>query len=226
VILVAHPKKEQLKEQLVHRLAECVLPVPTASVFNALPGAAERLAVKLHYFGDGYEYQKAVRDRSVWAIPTMGGEFLIEEEIGCVRGVAGGNFLVMGVEQMATLTAAQSAVEVITEVEGAATSFPIGVVGSGSKIGSRKYRFMKASTNDAFCPTLKGKNPGSLVPEGVKAIFEIVIDGVSEDAVRRAMAGGIRAACEMPGITHISAGNYAGTLGPYKFHLRELLSSG
>ena len=225
MILLAHPNKKQLKDQIVERLAECVLTAPTTAVFSGLPDAPEKLPIKLHYFGDGWEYQKKVRDRNVWAIPIMGGEFIIEEEIGVVRGIAGGNFMIMGTEQMTALTAAQAAAEVVSDVEGAATSFPIGVIAAGSKIGSKKYKFMKASTNDAFCPTLKGKNPNSLVPEGVKAIFEIVIDGISEDAVRRAMAGGIRAACNMPGIIRITAGNYGGTLGPYKFGLHEILST-
>ena len=225
VILLAHPDKKQLKDQLVERLAECVLTAPTTAVFNGLPDAPEKLPVKLHYFGDGWEYQKKVRDRTVWAIPIMGGEFLIEEEIGVVRGIAGGNFIIMGNEQMAVLTAAQAAAEVVSEVEGAATSFPTGVIAAGSKIGSKKYKFMKASTNDAFCPTLRGKNPDSLVPEGVHAIFEIVIDGINEEAINKAIAGGIRAACNMPGVTNITAGNYGGTLGPYRFPLRDILSS-
>jgi len=225
VILVAHPSKQQLKDQLVQRLAECVLTAPTTAIFNGLPDAPEKLPIKLHYYGDGYEYRTKIKDRNVWAIPIMGGEFITEEEIGCVKGIAGGNFFIMGIEQMATLTAAQAAIDVINGVEGAATSFPGGVTGSGSKIGSKMYKFMKASTNDAFCPTIKHKNPHSMVPEGVKAIFEIVIDGISEDKVRMAMAKGIRAACSIPGVTHISAGNYGGTLGPFKLKLHEILSS-
>lgn len=225
MVIMAHPDKQQLKDQVVHRIAECILTTPTTSIFNGLPDVPEKIPVKLHFFGDGYEYQKRVGDRNVWAIPIIGGEFIIEEEVGCIHGIAGGNFLIMGTDQMATLTAAQAAVEVIHGTDGAMASFPSGVTGSGSKIGSRKYRFMKATTNDAFCPTIKQKNPNSLVPDGVKAVFEIVIDGISEEAVKKAMAGGIRAACRMPGVTHISAGHYGGTLGPYKFYLHEILSS-
>jgi len=223
MVIMAHPNKKLLQDQIVQRLAECVLTAPTTAIFNGFPNATEKIPVKLHFFGDGYEYRTKVEDRSVWAIPIMGGEFIIEEEIGCVQGIAGGNFLIMGTDQMSTLTAAQAAVEVVNGTDGAATSFPGGVTGSGSKIGSRKYKFMKASTNDAFCPTIKKKNRNSLVPDGVKAIFEIVIDGISEEAVKTAMADGIRAACRMSGVTHISAGHYGGTLGPYKFYLHEIL---
>ena len=224
MVLMAHPDKKLLQDQIIQRIAECVLTAPTTAIFNGLPNATEKIPVKLHFFGDGYEYRTKVGDRTVWAIPIMGGEFIIEEQIGCIEGIAGGNFLIMGTDQMSTLTAAQAAVEVVNELEGAATSFPGGVTGSGSKIGSKKYKFMKASTNDAFCPTIKQKNPNSLVPDGVKAIFEIVIDGISEEAVKQAMADGIRAACRMIGVTHISAGHFGGTLGPYKFKLHEILS--
>ncbi|HVN66640.1 MAG TPA: formylmethanofuran--tetrahydromethanopterin N-formyltransferase [Methanomicrobiales archaeon] len=224
IILMAHPDKQQLKNQALQRLAECVLTAPTAAIFDGFPDTPEKIPVRLHFYGDGYEYQTQVGNRNVWAIPIMGGEFIVEENIGIVQGIAGGNFLIMGTDQMSTLTAGQAAVEVIDATDGAAASFPSGVTGSGSKVGSRKYKFMKATTNDAFCPTIKEKNPNSLVPDGVKAIFEIIIDGVSMEVVKRAMADGIRAACRTPGVTHISAGNYGGTLGPYKFYLHELLS--
>ena len=224
VILMAHPDKQQLQKQALQRLAECVLTAPTTAIFDGLPDAPERIPVRLHFYGDGYEYKTQVGNRNVWAIPIMGGEFTIEEEIGAVQGVAGGNFFIMGTDQMSTLTAAMAVVEVIDGTDGAAASFPGGITGSGSKVGSRKYKFMRATTNDAFCPTIKQKNPNSMVPDGVKAIFEIVIDGVNLEVIERAMADGIRAACRTPGVTHISAGNYGGTLGPYKLYLHELLS--
>jgi formylmethanofuran--tetrahydromethanopterin N-formyltransferase len=106
---------------------------------------------------------RPVRDRNVWAIPVMGGEFLIEEEIGIVKGIAGGNFFVMGNSQMAALAAAQAAVEAILSLDETICSFPGGVVSSGSKVGSLKYKFMKATTNHLFCPTLKDTLPDSLV---------------------------------------------------------------
>ena len=222
-IMMVHPDKKQLKEQAVERLAECILTAPTTRVFNGLPHATEKISTKLHYFGDGFEYQTKIRDRDVWAIPCMGGEFFIEEEIGVVKGIAGGNFFIMGVTQSTTLTAAQAAVESIMEVEGAICSFPGGIVASGSKIGSLKYKFMNATTNHLFCPNLKDRIPDSLVPEGVRAIYEIVIDGTSYDVVKQAMHDGIHAACSVNGIVQISAGNYGGKLGPHKFYLRDIV---
>jgi formylmethanofuran--tetrahydromethanopterin N-formyltransferase len=222
-ILIVHPDKKQLKEQIIERLAECVLTAPTTRVFNGFPQATEKISTKLHYFGDGFEYQTKIRDRDVWVIPRMGGDFFIEEEIGVVKGVAGGNFFIMGVTQMTALAAAEVAVEAILELEDAICSFPGGVVSAGSKVGSLKYKFMKATTNHLFCPSLRDKIPDSLVPEGVRAIFEIVIDGASYDTVRRAMHDGIHAACSVNGIVRISAGNYNGKLGPHKFYLKDVI---
>jgi len=222
-IMLVHPDKKQLKEQAIERLAECILTAPTTRVFNGFPNATEKISTKLHYFGDGFEYQTKIRDRDVWAIPCMGGEFFIEEEIGVVKGIAGGNFFIMGVTQSTTLTAAQAAVESIMEVEGAICSFPGGIVASGSKVGSLTYKFMNATTNHLFCPSLKDRIPDSLVPQGVRAIYEIVIDGTRYDVVKQAMHDGIHAACSVNGIVQIGAGNYGGKLGPHKFYLRDIV---
>ena len=221
-ILICASKKK-LKEQVVERLAECVLTSPTTAVFDGLPDAAEKIAVKLHFFGDGYEYQKEVGGRKCWVIPIMEGEYIGEEEFGIIKGVAGGNFFVMGENQMAALMGAQAASEAIQGVCGVITSFPGGIVASGSKVGSNKYKFMPASTNEKYCPTLREKVPDSKVPVGVTALYEIVIDGLDEECVAEAMAQGIRAACTVPGVTFISAGNFGGSLGPFKFELYSLL---
>ncbi|KQC04913.1 MAG: formylmethanofuran--tetrahydromethanopterin N-formyltransferase [Methanoculleus sp. SDB] len=215
--------KKKLKEQVVERLAECVLTAPTTAVFDGLPEAEERIAVKLHFFGDGYEYKKDVGGRNCWVIPIMNGEYVGEEDFGIVKGVAGGNFFVMGENQMAALMGAQAAVDAINSVCGVITSFPGGIVASGSKVGSTKYKFMPASTNEKYCPTLREKVPDSKIPEGVKAVYEIVIDGIDEDSVREAMVEGIRAATTVPGVVFISAGNFGGSLGPFKINLADIL---
>jgi formylmethanofuran--tetrahydromethanopterin N-formyltransferase len=215
--------KKKLKEQVVERLAECVLTAPTTAVFDGLPDAPEKIQVKLHFFGDGYEYQKEVGGRKCWVIPVMEGEYIGEEEFGIVKGVAGGNFFVMGENQMATLIGAQAAVDAISAVCGVITSFPGGIVAAGSKVKSNKYKFMPASTNEKYCPTLREKVPDSKVPAGIIAVYEIVIDGLDEDCVKEAMAEGIRAASLVPGVKFITAGNFGGTLGPYKFELHKIL---
>lgn len=222
MIMVANPSKKKLKEQMVERLAECVLTAPTAAVFNGLPEAEEKIAVKLHFFGDGYEHKLKVGDRDCWAIPIMGGEFVCEEEYGIVKGVAGGNFLVMSDNQMSALMGAEAAVEAIDELEGAITSFPGGIVASGSKVGSNKYKFMTASTNEEYAPSIRSQVPYTKIPPDINAVFEVVIDGTDLHAVKKAMMEGIEAACSVPGVKRISAGNYGGKLGPYQIRLHDL----
>ncbi|WP_343241325.1 formylmethanofuran--tetrahydromethanopterin N-formyltransferase, partial [Methanoculleus sp. UBA389] len=215
-------------EQVLTRISEGVLPAPATAVFHGLADVVaevpEKLPIKLHFFGDGFEEKREVGGRTVWAIPIMEGEYIGEEEFGAVKGVAGGNFFIMSENQMAALMAAEAAVDAISGVCGVITSFPGGIVASGSKMGSKKYKFMGASTNEAYCPTLRDRVEGSKVPEGVKAIYEIVIDGVDEDSVKTAMAEGIRAASLVPGVKFISAGNFGGSLGPFKFALKDVLA--
>ncbi len=227
-IMIVQMGKDKLKEQLIERIGECVLTAPTAAAFNWLPferledkTLEKKLDVKLHFFGDKFEYQTKVGDRNVWAIPIMNGDFICEEEYGYKKGVGGGNFFIMGETQGSALMGAQAAVDAIAHVEGCITPFPGGIVASGSKVGS-KYKFMKASTNELMAPSLKGKVASSL-PAEVKAAYEVVIDGVDEATVAKAMTVGIKAACMVPGVVKISAGNYGGKLGPFKFELVKLL---
>ena len=215
--------KKKIKDQVVERLAECVLTAPTTAVFNGITNSEEKIQVKLHFFGDGHEYQKEVGGRKCWVIPIMEGEYIGEEEFGIVKGVAGGNFFVMAENQMAALMGSQAAVDAIAKVPGTITSFPGGIVASGSKVGSLKYKFMPASTNEKYCPTLREKVPDSKIPAGIKGVYEIVIDGIDEKSVATAMAAGIKAAVLVPGVKFITAGNFGGTLGPYKIELHKIL---
>jgi formylmethanofuran--tetrahydromethanopterin N-formyltransferase len=220
-IMICNFKKDGIKDQLLGRLGQCVFTAPTTAMFNGLD-ADEKLPIKLHFFGDGFEYEKEVGGRKVWGIPMMEGDFICEEEYGVQAGVAGGNFFILAKDQMSALTAAENAVAAIRQVEGTITPFTGGVVASGSKVGS-KYKFMHASTNEKFCPTLRDKVEGSEIPEGVNGVYEIVIDGVSEEAVKEAMRIGIKAAVKVPDVVKISAGNFGGTLGKYHFKLKDVL---
>jgi formylmethanofuran--tetrahydromethanopterin N-formyltransferase len=215
--------KKKIKDQVVERLAECVLTAPTTAVFNGITNSEEKIQVKLHFFGDGNACQKEVGGRKCWVIPIMEGEYIGEEEFGIVKGVAGGNFFVMAENQMAALMGAQAAVDAIAKVPGTITSFPGGIVASGSKVGSLKYKFMPASTNEKYCPTLREKVPDSKIPAGIKGVYEIVIDGIDEKSVAAAMAAGVKAAAMVPGVKFITAGNFGGTLGPYKIELHKIL---
>jgi len=194
---------------------------PTTACFNGLT-APDQMPIggQLRYFGDGYQISKVWNGRRFWRIPVMEGEFLIEEKFGMQRSVGGGNFLILGEDPDVTLEAAERAVEAMQPVRGVVMPFPGGIVRSGSKTRS-KYKFLIASTNDAFCPTLRGLVESAL-PEGVNSVLEIVIDGLDLAAVEEATRVGIRAAC-IPGIRRISAGNYGGTLGQFQIHLHKVL---
>jgi formylmethanofuran--tetrahydromethanopterin N-formyltransferase len=151
----------------------------------------------------------------------MEGEFLVQEKFGMVKGVGGGNFLILAQTADAALAAAEAAADSMASLDGVILPFPGGVVRSGSKVGSRRSKTMIASTNDAFCPTLRAVTQTAL-PEGVNSVLEIVINGTDATAVATAMRTGIDAACR-EGVVTISAGNYGGKLGPHHFHLRKIM---
>jgi formylmethanofuran--tetrahydromethanopterin N-formyltransferase len=218
--------REALAKALRDRIGQCVLTCPGTACYAGI-GEGEKLPLgrALRYFGDRYQTAKRLGGRRFWRIPVMDGEFLCEDTIGQTKAVGGGNFLLLGADRQSVLAAAERAVAAMRVLPGVIMPFPGGIVRSGSKIGS-KYKGLVASTNDAYCPTLKGIAATAL-PDHVDAVLEIVIDGLSEAAVRDAMVAGIRAACatypsETP-VTRISAGNYGGKLGAFHFHLRELL---
>ena len=207
---------------VANRTAQCLLTCPTASVFDGLPAAEERrpLGAHVRFFGDGFEKTKVMDGRRYWRVPVMDGEFLVEETLGIEKGVGGGNFMLQGRSLAATLDAARRAVDAIAGMPGTITPFPGGVVRSGSKVGSR-YEALRASTNEAFCPSLVGRVETSLL-NGATCCLEIVIDGVDESAVAAAMVAGIRAAIGAD-VVAVSAGNYGGKLGKFHFHLHQLL---
>jgi formylmethanofuran--tetrahydromethanopterin N-formyltransferase len=216
--------RDALQKAAVNRVAQCVLTCATTACFNGLagdPGKTIRIGGSLRFFGDGWQISKLLDGKRYWRVPTMDGEFLCEDVFGTVKGVAGGNFLILGETQSAALAAAEAAVAAIRQVPGVILPFPGGVVRSGSKVGS-KYKALKASTNDAYCPTLRGAVK-SVLPEGVNAVYELVFDGLDLAAVETATRVGVEAACR-PGVVKITAGNYGGSLGPFHIHLHKLFS--
>lgn len=216
---------DSLAKALQSRVGQCVLTCPTTACYNGLHDSPRdkriRIGGGIRYFGDSFQKSKKVEDRRFWRIPVMDGEFLCEDEFGTITGVAGGNLLMCGTTPSAALQAAKSAVDAIRALPNVALPFPGGIVRSGSKVGSR-YPKLRASTNEAYCPTLRGITPTEL-PDGCQAVYEIVIDGLSVSDVRRAMHAGLHAAAASPGLLRITAGNYGGKLGKHHFHLRELL---
>ncbi|MBS7639730.1 formylmethanofuran--tetrahydromethanopterin N-formyltransferase [Candidatus Bathyarchaeota archaeon] len=225
LIQIYHRTRSELKRQMIARIGQCVMTCPTTAAFNALEGTARKLKVgrSLRFFGDGFQKFDEMYGRKVWRIPVMEGEFIVESSFGIKRGVAGGNFFIMAKDLKSGLAAAELAVETIRKnVREVILPFPGGICRSGSKVGSLKYK-LPASTNHLYCPKLRGVVSDSQVPEGVNTIYEIVINGLSLESVKMAMAEGIKAAVKVPGVVRISAGNYGGRIGPIKVYLRELI---
>jgi len=216
--------KASLPEQLIVRLGQTVLTCPTTACFDGLPDAPDRLPVgkALRVFGDGFQASKVIGGKRYWRLPVMEGEFLVEESFGMLKGVGGGNFLILAADADAALAAAEAAVEAMTNLPGVILPFPGGVVRSGSKVGSKRYKNMVATTNDPFDPTLRAVTE-SQIPEGVNSVLEIVLDGTDAPSIEAAMRAGIRAACR-PGIHTITAANFGGKLGPHHFHLRKIMA--
>ncbi len=224
-LLVFGFSTEAVGKAVANRTGQCLMTCPTTAAFDGfaeldLPTAETvPLGSHLRYFGDGFQKSKLIGSRRFWRIPVMDGEFIVEESVGIAKGVAGGNFLIESVDQPTGLAAAERAVEAIGNIHGVITPFPGGVVRSGSKVGSR-YEALRASTNEAHCPTLRGRVPTEL-HDGVNCVYEIVIDGVDFVTVAAAIRGGIEAAVG-EGIIAVGAGNYGGKLGKHHFHLHQL----
>ena len=177
---------------------------------------------KLRYFGDGWQVSKWISGRRYWRIPVMDGEFLCEETFGTVKGVAGGNIILMGMEPAATLRAAESAVAAMRRCPDVILPFPGGMARSGSKVGS-KYKALPASTNTAYAPTLRGVAATEMPPD-VRCAYEIVIDGLTLPAVERATAAGVHAArTHAKDVALVTSGNYGGKLGPFHIRLHDVL---
>lgn len=217
---------EGLGKRLVERVGQTVLTCPSTACFDGLPEATERLVVggQLRFFGDGFQTSKLLGERRFWRIPVMEGEFLIEEDFGAQKAIGGGNFLILGRDADAALDAAEAAVAAMRRIPEVILPFPGGIVRSGSKVGSRRYKAMMASTNDAYAPTLRGQIGvvSELHPQ-TNSVLEIVVNGLDEGPIAAALRAGIHAACR-PGVVEISAGNYGGKLGKFHFHLHEILT--
>jgi formylmethanofuran--tetrahydromethanopterin N-formyltransferase len=215
-----------LGQRLIDRVGQCVLTCPTTACFDGLPQAAERVAVGglLRHFGDGYQSSKFLEGQRYWRIPVMEGEFVVQETFGVQKAIGGGNFLILAADPAAALASAEAASDAIRKIRGVILPFPGGIVRSGSKVGAKRYKKMIASTNDAYCPTLRGRvGVESALADGVNSVLEIVVDGLDRAAIEDAMRAGIVAA-RRPGIVEITAGNYGGKLGKHHFHLQQLVS--
>jgi formylmethanofuran--tetrahydromethanopterin N-formyltransferase len=225
-VLIFAMASEELQKQLINRVGQCVLTSPGSACFSDFKGADTfKIGDALRYFGDGWQISKKFGDRHFWRIPVMDGEFLCEGTTGYTKdAVGGGNLLIMGADYDKTLRAAEAAVEAMNGVRDVILPFPGGIVRSGSKVGS-KYKALFASTNSAYCPTLRASVETAL-DDDIGCVLEIVIDGLTEASVAKATRAGLAAIINLGprnGARRVGAGNYGGKLGPFHFHLKDLL---
>jgi len=228
-VLVFSMSGKELAKQVERRVGQCVLTCPTTAVFAGITqGEVIALGKNLRFFGDGWQISKVIDGVRYWRVPVMDGEFVAQETTAVVKGVGGGNLLLLCTDTDRALTVAEAAVAAMKKLPNVIMPFPGGVVRSGSKVGS-KYAALSASTNDAFCPGLLGLAARSELTPQMRCVLEIVIDGLTEADVGAAMRVGMQAGIAIGaagGLLRISAGNYGGKLGPFHFHLHKLLAAG
>ncbi len=228
-VLIFSMSGKELAKQIERRVGQCVLTCPTTAVYAGIAdGEAVALGKNLRFFGDGWQISKVIGGIRYWRVPVMDGEFVAQETTAVVKGVGGGNLLLLARDTDAALAAAEAAVAAMQKLPNVIMPFPGGVVRSGSKVGS-KYPALGASTNDAFCPSLVGLAAKTELTAETRCVMEIVIDGLTEADVAAAMRAGLEAGIALGaagGLLRISAGNYGGKLGPFHFHLRKLMGEG
>lgn len=213
---------ERFETELSYRIRQDILVKPFTAVYDSLPRPEGKLDMmtRVGHCGDGYEWVEKRHGREVIVVPLMSPDFIIERYVGYGLGVMGANFWVMCRTKKAMLKASERALSAIHKVVGVVT--PFDVCSAGSKPETH-FPDIGPTTNHLYCPSLKNRlGEASLVPEGVRYIPEIVINGVSIEAVKKAMQAGIQAIESLDGVLRISAGNYDGKLGKYKIKLREL----
>lgn len=226
-VLIFGFSPDAILPQLKNRVGQCVLTSPGSACYNGLD-SDKRLGLSAgpRFFGDGWQIAKRLGKRRFWRVPVMDGEFVIEDTCGVTTdAVGGGNLLLLGRDRVGLLETAEAAVTAINKLPDVITPFPGGIVRSGSKVGS-KYKGAVASTNNAYCPTLRGTTDSELDPDTI-AVLEIVIDGLTSQAVGGAMRAGLKAVTEIgasKGVTRVSAGNYGGKLGQHHYHLKDYVA--
>ncbi|TWT97420.1 formylmethanofuran--tetrahydromethanopterin N-formyltransferase [Neorhodopirellula pilleata] len=217
-------RREHLERVMLARISQNVLTCPTARCFNRLDTEDYyKLGRKVAFFGDRHQYRDERFGEKGWVIPILGGEFFLSRRFGFADGIMGGNLWFFAGDEDTAIDAAERAAIASESIPGCITTFPGGVAASGSKAGS-SYDFTIASTYAEFCPTLKDKlGEKSKVPEGVRCIMEIILNGSDLECLKTATRAAIEAAAEVPGLMRISAGNYGGRLGKSFIHLHELI---
>jgi len=209
--------------ELSYRIRQAILVKPLTAIFDTeIPNAKGKIDMMEHvgHCGDGYEWIENRYGREVIVVPIMVPDFIIERYLSYARGVMGANLWIMCETKETLKKVGRVALEAVHKIEGVIT--PFDVCSAGSK-PETKFPWIGPTTNHPYCPSLKTRlGETSKVPEGVNYIPEIVINGISLEAVKEAMRAGIKAVLDVDGVVRVSAGNYGEKLGEYKIYLRDL----
>jgi len=220
-----NPEKSLKKfyKELGLRIRQGILVIPTTTVFNALESEKTLdLMENVGYCGDVYQEEVMIYGRNMIKIPLMMGDWYIERNVGYKIGVSGGNLWLMCESEKAALNAGKRVLDALYPVKNVITPFAICSAGSKTVYEGQPHPEIGPTTNHQYCPTLRDQIDDSKVPEGVRSIPEIVINGLTLDDVKRAMRIAMVTASKCKGVLKISAGNFGGTLGKHKIQLREL----
>lgn len=217
--------KEKFYQQLGRRMRQGILVVPTTAVFDHYPKDIRTkfsMMDNVGHCGDGYEWIESKYNRRMINVPIMmGHDFLIEEEISYAPGVMGGNLWLFCNSVESGIDIGRKAVDIIEKLDDVCTTFD--VCSAGSK-PETNYPEIGPTTNHPYCPTLKDKLPSEeyKVPNGVNSIPEIIFNALDAETIKKTMEKVINGIIDIDGLVKISAGNYGGKLGKFKFHLSEL----
>ena len=213
---------QRFEKELSYKIRQDILVKPFTAVFNALNNTEGKMDMmeRIGHCGDGFEWIENHYGRELIIVPLMVPDFIIERYLGYSRGIMGANFWIMCETKTAVHKINAIVLKAINEIEGVITPFDLCSAGSKPETN---FPLIGPTTNHPYCSSLKKRiGSNSRVPKNVKYIPEIVINGLSLEAVKKAMRVGIQSALSIDGVKGISAGNYGGTLGKYKINLLEL----
>lgn len=213
---------EKFEVELSYRIRQDILVKPFTSLFDASINPVGYIGTMKHvgHCGDGYEWEDELYGRHMIVVPIAIPDFLIERELGYMKGIMGANFWYYCSSKEAVLEGGRKALKAIESVEGVITPFDIC---SAASKPETNYPWIGPTTNHPYCPTLQTVlGDESQVPAGVEYIPEIVLDGLDMESLKKAMHVGIGALMDYDGVIGISAGNYGGKLGDHKILLKEL----
>ncbi|MBO7719515.1 MAG: formylmethanofuran--tetrahydromethanopterin N-formyltransferase [Methanosphaera sp.] len=210
-------------KELSFRIRQDILVKPFVKIFDASIDPFDYIDTTEHvgHCGDGYEWTEQIDGRTMIRVPICVPDFYIEQKLGCMEGIMGVNFWYYCSSKEAVLEAGYKSLEALAEVDGICTPFDI--CSAGSKVETN-YPEIGPTTNHPYCPSLKDKiGDESKVEDGVNYIPEIVINALTTEDAEKSLIEGINALNGIEGVLKVSAGNYGGNLGKYKFYLRDIL---